>query len=116
MISIVHMKPSDRKEILLITEWQTREENTMKTIIYYFTGTGNSLAAAKRIVSGIGDCDLVPFASLQDTTGDMTPGTDRVGIVCPVYFSGLPVMVAEFAGRLDLSRSAVHIFCCHVWW
>ncbi len=77
----------------------------MKTIIYYFTGTGNSLATAKRIVSGIGDCDLVPIASLQDTTGDVITGTDRVGIVCPVYFSGLPVMVAEFAGRLDLSRS-----------
>jgi len=34
-------------------------ESTVKTIIYYFTGTGNSLAAAKRICTHLGDCELV---------------------------------------------------------
>ena len=77
----------------------------MKTIIYYFTGTGNSLAVAKKIAAVLGDCDLVPIASLQSTTADITPAADRVGIVNPVYFAGLPVMVAEFAGRLDLSKA-----------
>ncbi len=73
----------------------------MKTIIYYFTGTGNSLAAAKKIAAALDDCELVPIASLNETSGDIVPPAERVGIVCPVYFSGLPVMVAEFAGRLD---------------
>ena len=77
----------------------------MKTVIYYFTGTGNSLAAAKKIAAELGDCGLVPVASLQDTKRDILPEADRVGIVCPVYFTGLPVMVASFAGRLDLSGS-----------
>jgi len=77
----------------------------MKTIIYYFTGTGNSLAMAKKMAAVLGDCELVPVASLQNTTGDITPMADRVGILCPVYFTGLPLMVASFAGRLDLSRS-----------
>lgn len=77
----------------------------MKTIIYYFTGTGNSLAAAKKIAAGLGDCELVPIASLQDTHGEISPAADRVGIVCPVYDSGVPVIVAEFAARLDLSRA-----------
>jgi ferredoxin len=76
----------------------------MKTIIYYFTGTGNSLAAAKKIAAALGDCELVAIASLKDTAGDVVPMADRVGIICPVYFSGLPVMVAEFARRLDLSH------------
>jgi ferredoxin len=75
----------------------------MKTIIYYFTGTGNSLAAAKKIAAGLGDCRLVPIASLQNTPGEIAPAADRVGIVCPVYDSGVPVLVAEFATRLDLS-------------
>ncbi len=66
----------------------------MKTIIYYFTGTGNSLAVAKKIAAVLGDCDLVPIASLQSTTADITPAADRVGIVNPVYFAGLPVMVS----------------------
>jgi ferredoxin len=77
----------------------------VKTIIYYFTGTGNSLAAAKKIAAVLGDCELVPIASLHKTSGDIVPPAERVGIVCPLYFSGLPVMVAGFAGRLDLSHA-----------
>ena len=73
----------------------------MKTIIYYFTGTGNSLAAAKKIAAATGDCELVPIASLAKTSGDIVPQAERVGIVCPVYFSGVPLMVASFTGRLD---------------
>ena len=81
----------------------------MKTIIYYFTGTGNSLAAAKKIAASLGDCELVPIASLQKITGDITPPAERVGILCPVYFSGLPSMVALFAGHLDLT-AAKYVF------
>jgi ferredoxin len=77
----------------------------MKTIIYYFTGTGNSLAAAKKIAAGLEDCELVSIASLRNITGDITPQAGRVGIVCPVYFQGLPAIVASFAGRLNLSHS-----------
>ena len=77
----------------------------MKTIIYYFTGTGNSLAAAKKIATDIGDCELVPIASLRDTKGDIAPQAGRVGIVYPVHYWGLPGFVALFAGRLDLSHS-----------
>jgi ferredoxin len=77
----------------------------MKTIIYYFTGTGNSLAAARKIAAELEDCQLVPIASLRAEKGDILPNADRIGIICPVYFSGLPGIVAEFAGRLDLSRS-----------
>jgi ferredoxin len=75
----------------------------MKTIIYYFTGTGNSLAAAKKIAAVLGDCELVSVATLKNTKGDIVPRAERVGILCPVYFTGVPVMVAEFTGRLDLS-------------
>jgi len=78
----------------------------MKTIVYYFTGTGNSLAAAKAICARLGDCEMVSIASLAGTSGGIQPGADRVGIVCPVYDFGLPSIVAEFVQRLDLSRTA----------
>ncbi|MCK9317766.1 EFR1 family ferrodoxin [Methanoculleus sp.] len=77
----------------------------MKTIIYYFTGTGNSLAAAKKIAGALGDCDIVPVASFADTPGPVASGANRVGLVCPVYFSGLPAMAASFAERLDLTAA-----------
>lgn len=75
----------------------------MKTIIYYFTGTGNSLAAAKKIAAALGDSDLVPIASLKDTKERIVPAADRVGIVCPVYDSGIPIIVRDFAQRLNIS-------------
>ncbi len=82
----------------------------MKTIIYYFTGTGNSLAAAKKIATALGETELVPIASLKDTTGDIVPAADRVGIVAPVYDLGLPAIVAEFLEVLNLRRAG-YTFC-----
>jgi len=76
----------------------------MKSVIYYFSGTGNSLSVAKKIAAALGDCEIVPIASLKDTTGVITPAAERIGIVCPVYFMGLPLMVAEFAGRVNFSH------------
>jgi Pyruvate/2-oxoacid:ferredoxin oxidoreductase delta subunit len=75
----------------------------VKTIIYYFTGTGNSLAAARGICSRLDDCELVSIASLAKTSDRIKPGADRVGIVCPVYDFGLPSIVDGFVQRLDLS-------------
>jgi ferredoxin/flavodoxin len=76
----------------------------MKTILYYFTGTGNSLATAKKIADTLEDCELVPIASMMETSGDIIPQAERVGIIAPVYFAGLPDMVASFARRLDLTK------------
>ena len=80
-------------------------EPRMKTVLYYFTGTGNSLSVAEGLCRRLGDCELVPLASVREAPGIIVPGADRVGIVTPVYFLGLPSLVAVFAGRLDLSRA-----------
>lgn len=74
----------------------------MRTTLYYFTGTGNSLACARAIAKGLGDTDLVPIASLRGHDRIRVP-TERIGIVCPVYFYSLPLIVREFIPRLDLS-------------
>jgi ferredoxin len=76
---------------------------TGKTTIYYFTGTGNSLAAARAIAKGLGGATLVPTASL-DRTGRIAVPTEKAGIVCPVYFCTLPLIVRELIPRLDLSK------------
>ena len=76
---------------------------TGQTTIYYFTGTGNSLAVARAIAAGLGGATLVPIASLDQTARIAVP-TARVGIVSPVYFYTLPLIVREFLARLDLSK------------
>jgi ferredoxin len=76
----------------------------MKTILYYFTGTGNSLAVAEGLARHLGDCNLVPIATTAGTSAPISPAADHVGIVCPVYFFGLPAIVADFSRRIDLAR------------
>ncbi|WP_421909460.1 EFR1 family ferrodoxin [Methanolacinia petrolearia] len=75
----------------------------MRTKIYYFTGTGNSLAVVRRIGESLGDCEFIPIASIKETEGNIEPGVEHVGIVCPVYDMGVPLIVKEFAGRIDLN-------------
>ena len=73
----------------------------MKTTIYYFSATGNSLQLARRIASNLETCDLVPMAS---TLGNemIEPSSERIGLIFPVFAWGMPRMVAEFIGKLSL--------------
>jgi ferredoxin len=75
----------------------------MKTILYYFSGTGNSLQIAKDIATQIGDTQLVriqkPFPGKPDAA------VDRIGIVFPVYMWGLPLAVKEFVEQLEANPS-----------
>jgi len=75
----------------------------MPTVIYYFTGTGNSLWAARQLAGHLPDTSLLPMAPLVRGGGRIWHEAERVGIVCPVYFLGLPSLVVRFAGMLDLS-------------
>jgi len=82
--------------------WRTRHQCSPSG--GYFTGTGNSLAVAKGLCKRLGDCEIVPIASATRAPGPISPEAGRVGIIAPLYFSGLPSIVAEFSRRLDLSK------------
>lgn len=66
----------------------------MKNRIYFFTGTGNSYHLAKQIADKLPECDLEAIYAEMDTT--VPAGLERIGFVFPVYYRGLPSMVAEF--------------------
>ncbi len=73
----------------------------MTPIVYWFSGTGNSFAVARDVAAGING-RLVPIASVVDGEG-ITPDTDVIGIVFPVYyvpFGGLPQMIKRFVDKL----------------
>jgi ferredoxin/flavodoxin len=70
----------------------------MKTNIYYFTGTGNSLAAARGLAARL-DARLVPIASLVGHER-IDAGSDAIGIVFPAYWGKVPAIVRNFASRL----------------
>jgi len=74
----------------------------VETKIYYFTGTGNSLAIAWRIAAGLGDAELIGIPSLRDEPR-VIPNARKIGIVCPVHGFTAPGLVTEFILKLDLS-------------
>ena len=76
----------------------------MKTILYYFTGTGNSLAVARAIAERLPETELVPIPMLL-LKGETVrvPKDTNIGIVYPLYAMGLPNIVIRFFGILDLS-------------
>ncbi len=79
----------------------------MTTRIYHFSGTGNSLWAARTLAERLGDTTLTPIVrALAD--GDTHPAEERVGIVCPVYMYRVPHIVMRFIQRLE-TRAPVFV-------
>jgi ferredoxin/flavodoxin len=76
----------------------------MKTIVYYFTGTGNTLAVARGIGAELGDTELVPIPKVFGQP-EIQADADAVGIAFPVYFIDLPGIVKEFVAKLQFTGS-----------
>lgn len=71
-------------------------------IIYYFTGTGNSLIIARDIATGLGG-EVVPMYPLV-VRGEKVRPKGKIGLVFPTHAFGLPVAVPKFIQLLDLSE------------
>lgn len=69
-----------------------------KNIIFYFSGTGNSLKVAKDIAAAIEDCELTSMGKSHKLSGTY----ERIGFVYPVYSFGIPGVVERFVKALDL--------------
>jgi len=76
----------------------------MKTTIYYFTGTGNSLKIAKSLSEKLDECELVPIAKVWEDD-QLASSTEKVGFVFPLYYAGLPKMVYDFLSKIKLAKS-----------
>lgn len=74
----------------------------MKTIIYYFTGTGNTLAVARELAKELGDTTLIPLRRAM-YYGAFTPEADAVGIAFPVHFMDMPDIVRRFVFNILFS-------------
>jgi ferredoxin len=76
----------------------------MKTIIYYYSATGNSLWAARHIAESLGETELVAIPSL--TQAAVTANVMRVGLVFPVHMWGVPAYVVRFIRKLTVPKGA----------
>jgi ferredoxin len=84
----------------------------MRTLIYYFTGTGNSLAVARDLAERM-DAELVSIVAV-DGVERITPDADCIGFVFPVYHRGVPVAVRQFVTRLEgLAKKPLFAVCTY---
>ena len=74
--------------------------------VFYFTGTGNSLAVAKKISSSFRKVELlsIPRVIKKD---DLEYNDEVIGFVFPTYNSNLPKVVREFLGKVKLKAKYI---------
>lgn len=65
-----------------------------KNIIFYYSGTGNSLSVAKRIGAYLYDTELIPMIKKHEIVIDKD--VESVGLVYPIYVNATPRVVLEF--------------------
>lgn len=63
-----------------------------KTVICYFSATGNTLELAKRFK----DAELLDIVLINEGKAEISEDTTRLGIFFPVYMGGLPYPVRKF--------------------
>lgn len=85
----------------------------MKTTIYYFTGTGNSLAVARDIVNELEEeAELVPVVKLlRQETIEVT--ADVVGIVYPAWLHNIPPAIEEFIKKSIIESTYIFAICSY---
>ena len=66
-------------------------------MIFYFTGTGNSMYAAEKLDSEVMSIPQMMKSRRFDFKAE------RIGIVCPVYGHEMPNMVKEFIGKAEFN-------------
>ncbi|MBN2144577.1 MAG: EFR1 family ferrodoxin [Candidatus Aureabacteria bacterium] len=82
----------------------------MSNILYYFSGTGNSLKVAKDLSAELGETELVPITNVIKE--DITAPAERVGIVFPVYCWGVPRIIRDFIERLKPAEPCYFFSVC----
>lgn len=75
-------------------------------MIFYFSGTGNSLTIARQLAKFTTDTLLVDMA--QPWQSSQTIEAETIGFVFPVYAWGLPLIVEDFIHKLPPFPPHVH--------
>jgi ferredoxin len=74
----------------------------METVIYYFTGSGNSLKIAKDLALKLGNTMVVRITKGLVDSGKITV-SGTTGFIFPVYVSGLPIILEKFVSNMNIS-------------
>lgn len=79
----------------------------MRTVIYYYSATGNSLNVAEALAGKLGNTKIVSMLDIERQEFD---SFDRIGLVFPVCMWGLPAIVDRFLQNLSNINHNKYIF------
>lgn len=76
----------------------------MRKVIYYFTGTGNSMRAAEKIAAHLKDTEIISMRSNPKEV----PADDAevIGFIYPIYHWTLPEPAVNFVEKLTINPNA----------
>jgi len=77
----------------------------MKTAIYYFSGTGNSLKIATDLGERLGDSEIIPIAKIWQEESILS-SSEKIGFIFPLYFYGCPSIVLNFLEKLEIHKTS----------
>ena len=83
----------------------------MKTTIYFYTGTGNSLWTARKLSETLGNTELIPITLAGENP--IHSDSENIGLIFPVHIWGIPFRVVDFLNRLA-TDSAKYYFAVAV--
>lgn len=78
----------------------------MDKVIFYFSGMGNSLRAARLIAGELGGVKLISMSHDPEAASAAAAGAEMVGFICPVYEWDVPKAVENFVARLTIDPHA----------
>lgn len=76
----------------------------MKKVIFYYSGTGNSLRTAMTIAKALGGAVL--YSARNNPQNVSARDADVIGFVCPVYEWDIPGVYKSFIEGLDINPNA----------
>jgi flavodoxin/ferredoxin len=106
------IKGSKQKLAVLLYRDELPEKQAMRSIVVYYSMTGNTKIIARAIQQGIGrDCDLAP---LDKTNAADLLDYELIGIGAPVIGYREPQIVTDFIkGLPSLKGRYAFVFCTH---
>ena len=81
----------------------------MKTTIFYFSATGNSLYTAKKLAEIMGDSSIDSMTK-EPPMNEIGDKNEAVGFIFPSYYGDLPRLVRKFISELKINPAS-WIFC-----
>lgn len=80
----------------------------MNTTLFWFSGTGNTLALVRQLSTALGNAECRPIIAELNRQGPISV-SGRIGVCFPLYFLSFPKPVVDFLDRLE-ATSGTELF------